>query len=73
MTMTSILKHFDCIRKIILKIDFSDYINVKILSQYDDENVLHSVAFYFKNMLSIECNYEIYNKKLLIIVRCLKY
>ena len=24
-------------------------------------------------MLSIECNYEIYNKKLLIIVRCLKY
>ena len=72
MTM-SILRHFDRTRKIILKINFSDHINVEVLLQYDDENVLHSVAFYFKNMLSIECNYEIYNKKLLVIVRCLKH
>ena len=26
-----------------------------------------------RNMISIECNYEIYNKKLLIIIRCLKH
>ena len=27
-------------------------------------------SFFFKNMNSIECNYEIYDKKLLAIIRC---
>ena len=70
---TSILHHFDKFRKVILKIDSSDYVNEKVLSQYDDENNLHSVIFYNWNLLFAECNYEIYNKKLLIIVRCLKH
>ena len=73
MTEIFILRHYDRIKQIILKIDFSDYVNAEVLSQYNDEEVLHFVVFYSRNMISIECNYEIYDKKLLIIIRCLKH
>ncbi len=68
MTETFILRHFDQIRDFILEIDSFDYVNDEVLSQYDDEDVLHSIVFYSKNMSSAECNYEIYDKKLLIII-----
>jgi len=73
MTTVFILKHFDSIREAILKTNFSNYVNDEVLSQYDDEDILHSVIFYSKNMISAECNYEIYDKKLLTIIRCLKH
>jgi len=44
-----------------------------ILSQYDDENVLHPMAFYSKSMIPAECNYHIYDKKLLAIIRCFEH
>ena len=56
-----------------MKIDFSNYVNAKILFQYDDEKVLHFVVFYNWNIIFIKCNYEIYEKKLLIIIRCLEH
>ena len=31
------------------------------------------MIFYSKNMILAECNYEIYDKELLIIIRCLKH
>ncbi len=68
-----ILKHFDLIREVILKTDFLNYVNNKVLFQYDDEDILHSVIFYNKNMILAECNYEIYDKELLIIIHCLKH
>jgi len=68
-----ILKHFNLIREAILKTDFLNYVNDEVLSQYDDENILHSMIFYSKNMIHAECNYEIYDKKLLIIICCLKH
>ncbi len=68
-----VLKHFDSIRKAILKMNFLNYVNDEVLSQYDDEDILHSVIFYSKNMILAECNYEIYDKKLLIIICCLKH
>ncbi len=52
----------------ILEINLFNYVNNEVLSQYDDEEVLHSIAFYSKNMFSAECNYKIYDKKLLIII-----
>ncbi len=66
----SVLWHFDSKRQTILKINASDYVKDKILSQYDDENVLHSVAFYSKSKIFAECNYHIYDKKLLVIIQC---
>jgi len=68
-----ILKHFDSIREAILKIDFLNYLNDEVLSQYDDEEILHSVIFYSKNMILTECNYKIYDKELLTIICCLKH
>jgi len=73
MIETSILRHFDQTRETILEIDSFDYVNDEVLSQYDDEEVLHSIVFYSKNMSSAECNYEIYDKELLIIIRAFKH
>ena len=56
----SVLRHFDRIKKIILKTDTFDYVNDKVLSQYDDEKVFFFVIFFSKNMISAKCNYEIY-------------
>jgi len=68
-----VLKHFNSIRKVILKTNFSNYINDEVLFQYDDEDILHSVIFYSKNMIFAECNYEIYDKEFLTIIQCLKH
>ncbi len=62
---TLILHHFNQTCKTILEIDSFNYINDEVLSQYDDERTLHSVVFYSKNLFFVECNYEIYDKKLL--------
>ena len=56
----------------IIKCDSSDNISKGILSQYEDNNLLHSVTFFSKNLISAECNYEIYDKELLIIIHCLE-
>ena len=68
----SVLTHFDLNRKTVLETDASQYVTSDVLFQYDDNDSFHSIAFYSKNMLSVECNYHIYNKKLLIIIKCLK-
>ena len=44
-----------------------------MFSQYDNEKVLHSIVFYNKKIIFVECNYEIYDKKFLIIIRYLKH
>ncbi len=63
-----ILRHFDQTCETILEINSFNYVNDEVLSQYDDEEVLHSIVFYSKNMSSAECNYKIYDKELLIII-----
>ncbi len=68
MIETSILRHFDQTRETILEIDSFNYVNDEVLSQYDDEEVLYSIIFYSKNMSFAECNYEIYDKELLVII-----
>ncbi len=73
MTTALVLKHFNLIRKVILKMNFLNYVNDEVLSQYDDEDILHSMIFYSKNMISAECNYKIHDKELLTIIWCLKH
>jgi hypothetical protein len=53
-----------------VKTDASDYVSAEILSQYDDQELLHPVAYFSKKHLPAECNYEIYDKELLAIVQC---
>ena len=66
-------RHYDRFKKIILKIDFFDYVNAKMLFQYDEKKILYFVVFYNRNIILTKCNYEIYNKELLTIIRYLKY
>jgi len=73
MTEAFIFCHFDQNRKTILEIDSFDYVNDDILSQYDDEETLHSMIYYSKNLSFAECNYEIYDKKLLAIIHVFKH
>jgi hypothetical protein len=40
-----------------------------MLSQYNDDNVLHPMAYFSKKHSPTECNYEIYDKELMAIVR----
>jgi hypothetical protein len=68
-TTAPVLPHFDYDREIVVETDASDYVSAGVLSQYDDEGTLHPVAFYSKKHSPAECNYEIYDKELLIIVR----
>ena len=63
-----ILCHYNLNLKIIVKTDISDYVSEGILSQYNKNDVLHSVTYFFKKHNSAECNYEIYNKELMIII-----
>jgi hypothetical protein len=52
--------------------DASDYVSTGVLSQYDDQGILHPVAFFSKKYSPAECNYEIYDKELMAIVRTFK-
>jgi hypothetical protein len=68
-TMALILCHFDHDWEVMVKTDASDYISTSILSQYDDEGVLHPVTFFSKKHSLAECNYKIYDKELMAIIR----
>jgi len=52
----------------VIEINALNYVFKDILSQYDENKILHSVAYFLKKHNSVECNYEIYDKKLMIIV-----
>ena len=63
-----ILIHFDFNKKTWIEIDVSNYVVIAILSQKKNDQ-LHFVAFMSKKMSFAKCNYEIYNKELLIIIK----
>ena len=69
-TTAPVLRPFDWNKEVILETDASDYVSAGVLSQYDDDGVLHPVAFFSKKHSATECNYEIYDKELLAIIRC---
>ncbi len=73
MTEAFILRHFDQNKKTILETDSFNYVNNDILSKYDDEETLHLMIYYSKNLSFAECNYKIYDKKLLTIICVFKH
>ncbi len=70
---TFILRHFDSERHICIEIDMFNYAVASILSQSDDEDQWHLIAFWFRMMINVERNYETYNQKLLVIVAMFKH
>lgn len=65
-----ILAPFDWSKDVILETDASDYVSAGVLSQVGDDRMLRPVAFYSKKHTATECNYEIYDKELMAIIRC---
>ena len=63
---------FDLDHETVIEADSLEYVIDNLLQQYNDNSVLQSYAFFFKKNLLTECNYEIYDKKLLIIMLCLR-
>ena len=68
-----ILRHFDSKKQIMLKIDSFNWMIDEMFLQHDNDEVLHSMIFYNKSLNFVEINYHIYNKKLLIIIRCFEH
>lgn len=60
------MNHYNCSQIAVLETNLSDWIDGSVLSQYDDNDKMLQVAFHGKNFVSIGCNYEIYNKELLV-------
>lgn len=67
-----VLMAFDPEQETILETDASRWSIGGALMQYDTEGVLRPCAFYSKKHTPAECNYEIYDKEMLAIVRCLE-
>ena len=59
---------FDSDKFSTVKSDSSDCITEEVLSQSDSQEVLHFVTYILICMTFAECNYDIYNKKLLVII-----
>ncbi len=65
----SILMHYNSNLLVTVKIDVFDYVVIEVMSQRDDNEQLRPVIYFSFKMLFAECNYEIYDKKLLAIIR----
>jgi hypothetical protein len=47
-TSAPVLAHFDPDRDIIVEMDASDYLSAGVLSQYDNDSILHCMAYFSK-------------------------
>ena len=67
-----ILTYFDPSRETVIETDASDWASGGILSQRGDDGFLHPVAYFSSKHSAQECNYEIYDKELLAIIKALE-
>jgi RNase H-like domain found in reverse transcriptase/Reverse transcriptase (RNA-dependent DNA polymerase)/Integrase zinc binding domain len=67
-----ILLSYDPDRETVVECDASGMATGGVLMQYDDNGVLRPVAFMSKKMTPAEVNYEIYDKEMLAIIRCVE-
>lgn len=67
-----ILATFDPDRETVLETDASNWATGGVLSQYDDNGDLRPCAYFSKKNLPAECNYDIHDKELLAVIRCLE-
>ena len=72
-TTAPILAHFDLDRDVIIETDTSDYVSAGVLSQYGEDGILYPVAIFSTMHSPAECNYEIYDKDLMAIVRTFEH
>ncbi len=67
---TLVLSYFSSELKTFLESNSFDYVSVEILSQKENDDQIRSIVYFSKTLFLVECNYEIYDKELLAIIRC---
>ena len=72
-TSAPILAHFNPQEPAIVEPDASDFALGAVLSQRDENNRLHPVAFHSRKFTPAEINYDIHDKELLAIVDAFKH
>ena len=55
-TTAPVLRHSDHDSEVIIETDASDSVSAGVLSQYDDDGVLHPVAYISKKHSPAECD-----------------
>jgi hypothetical protein len=71
-TSAPMLLQFDHERETILETDSSGWSVGGVFMQVDDTGIMKPCAFFSKKNSPAECNYEIYDKEMLAIIRCLE-
>ena len=61
--------HYNLNLFIIIETNIFNYVIAKIISQQNINNQLKFMIYFLFKMLLAKCNYEIYNKKLLVIIK----
>jgi hypothetical protein len=67
-----ILTHFNPKRQCIVETDISDFALGAVLSQKEDDDLLHPIAYHLRKFSLAEINYEIHDQDLLAIMDSFK-
>ena len=67
-TTAPVLTHWILDTQITVKTDVSDYVLIAILSIMTPSGELHPIAFHSQTFKTPECNYNVHDKELLVIV-----
>ena len=70
--MELVLAALDLDKKMRVEADTSDYVTEGVLSMKCEDGRWRPVAFIFKSLNETERNYEIHNKEMLVVIRCLE-
>ena len=71
-TIVPVLVYYDYIKKTVVEIDALNQALEEVLYQTSKDSKLKLVIFFFTKYSAPKYNYEIYNKKLLVIIKVLK-
>ena len=71
-TTAPVLAYYDYTKRTVVETDASDWASGGVLYQANEDGKLKPVAFFSAKHSAPECNYEIYDKELLAIVKALE-
>lgn len=63
---------YDWNKATVVEVDASNWSTGGTLLQYSDEGQLHPVAYFSSKHTAQECNYDIYDKELLAVIKALE-
>ena len=70
--IVSIFTYFNSDLECVFEANLSDHAQRDVLLQYDKNDMLCSIVFFSQKLNAAESNYEIYDKKLLVIIKYFK-